>query len=91
VIGEYCSEGAIAPLLMTRRGHYKFVHSTSDPDQLFDREANPQELTNPVTEPAHQGLRKNSVTRSQAAGISSSCIRTCSTASVVVSWSRGLT
>lgn len=46
VIGEYCGEGAIAPLLMIRRGRYKFVHSAPDPDQLFDLETDPLELTN---------------------------------------------
>jgi choline-sulfatase len=46
VIGEYCGEGAIAPLLMIRRGRYKFVHSAPDPDQLFDLEADPMELVN---------------------------------------------
>jgi choline-sulfatase len=54
VIGEYCGEGAIAPLLMIRRGRYKFVHSTPDPDQLFDLEADPQELTNLAEDPEHQ-------------------------------------
>ncbi|KGE78801.1 choline-sulfatase [Halomonas salina] len=54
VIGEYCGEGAIAPLLMIRRGRYKFVHSTPDPDQLFDLEADPLELTNLAEDPAHR-------------------------------------
>ncbi|UYG07043.1 choline-sulfatase [Halomonas sp. M4R1S46] len=58
VIGQYCGEGAIAPLLMIRRGRYKFVHSAPDPDQLFDLEADPQELTNLAENPEHQDLRK---------------------------------
>ncbi|OIN09157.1 choline-sulfatase [Oceanisphaera psychrotolerans] len=54
VIGEYLGEGAIAPLLMIRRGRYKFVHSAPDPDQLFDLEADPLELNNLALDPAHE-------------------------------------
>jgi choline-sulfatase len=46
VIGEYLAEGAIAPLVMIRRGRYKFVHSPVDPDQLYDLIEDPQELCN---------------------------------------------
>ena len=53
VIGEYLAEGAIAPLVMIRRGRYKFVHSPADPDQLFDLEADPDELDNLAPSAAH--------------------------------------
>ncbi len=46
VIGEYFAEGAIAPLVMIKRGRYKFVHSPADPDQLYDLTADPDELDN---------------------------------------------
>ena len=46
VIGEYLAESAIAPVVMIRRGHLKFVHSPVDPDQLYDLAADPQELVN---------------------------------------------
>ena len=39
VIGEYTAEGARAPLMMIRRGTFKFVHSPGDPDQLYDIQA----------------------------------------------------
>lgn len=45
-IGEYLGEGAIAPLLMIRRGRYKFIHTPSDPDQLFDLQSDPHEDRN---------------------------------------------
>ncbi len=46
VIGEYFAEGAIAPLVMIKRGRYKFVHSPADPDQLYDLTTDPDELDN---------------------------------------------
>jgi choline-sulfatase len=53
VIGEYLAEGAIAPLVMIRRGHHKFVHSPVDPDQLYDLGADPDERVNLAAQPAH--------------------------------------
>jgi choline-sulfatase len=45
-LGEYLGEGAIAPIFMIRRGRYKFVTTSTDPDQLFDLAADPLERTN---------------------------------------------
>jgi choline-sulfatase len=53
VIGEYLAEGAIAPLVMIRRGRFKFVHSPVDPDQLYDLIDDPDELVNLAALPAH--------------------------------------
>jgi choline-sulfatase len=53
VIGEYLAEGAIAPLVMIRRGRYKFVHSPADPDQLYDLGADPDERVNLAVASAH--------------------------------------
>jgi choline-sulfatase len=52
-IGEYLGEGAIAPIVMIRRGAMKFIHSPIDPDQLFDLVADPDELANLAADPAH--------------------------------------
>ena len=46
VIGEYTGEGASAPGVMIRRGHFKFIYCPTDPDQLYDLSADPLELTN---------------------------------------------
>src|SRR5579872_921654 len=46
VFGEYLAEGAIAPLVMIRRGRLKFIHSPVDPDQLYDLTADPDECIN---------------------------------------------
>jgi choline-sulfatase len=55
VIGEYLAEGAIAPLVMIRRGRYKFAHCEADPDQLYDLAADPDELVNLAGKPEHAG------------------------------------
>jgi len=56
VIGEYLGEGAIAPLVMIRRGRYKFVHSPGDPDQLYDLADDRDELINLTDAPAMANL-----------------------------------
>ena len=53
VIGEYLAEGAIAPVVMIRRGSYKFIHCPVDPDQLYDLAGDPHELTNLAGRPEH--------------------------------------
>jgi len=53
VIGEYLAEGAIAPMVMIKRGRYKFVHSPVDPDQLYDLRDDPDELRNLAATPQH--------------------------------------
>jgi choline-sulfatase len=45
-IGEYLAEGAIAPIVMLRRGRFKFIHTPADPDQLYDVAADPLEREN---------------------------------------------
>jgi choline-sulfatase len=55
-IGEYLAEGAIAPIVMIRRGAQKFVHSPADPDQLYDVAADPDETINLADDPAHRSV-----------------------------------
>ncbi|MGI9310637.1 MAG: choline-sulfatase [bacterium] len=45
-ISEYLAEGTSEPMLMIRRGAYKFITCAGDPDLLFDLEQDPNELTN---------------------------------------------
>jgi choline-sulfatase len=54
VIGEYLAEGAIAPMLMIRRGQWKFIHSPSDPDMLFVPSTDPEERENLAGRPAER-------------------------------------
>ena len=53
VLGEYLGEGAIAPVVMIRRGRYKFVHTPVDPDQLYDLSADPDERSNLAASAVH--------------------------------------
>lgn len=52
-IGEYLAEGAIAPIVMIRRGRWKFVHSPADPDQLYDLAADRDETRDLAASPEH--------------------------------------
>jgi choline-sulfatase len=56
VIGEYMAEGAIAPLVMIKRGRYKFVHTPVDPDQLYDLQNDPNEVDNLAADPKHASM-----------------------------------
>ena len=56
VLGEYLGEGAIAPLVMIRRGRFKFIHSPVDPDQLYDLVADPDERRNLAAEAMQAAL-----------------------------------
>ncbi|MBS0254396.1 MAG: choline-sulfatase [Proteobacteria bacterium] len=52
VIGEYMGEGTVAPLVMIRRGPWKFIHSPVDPDLLYNLVEDPDELVNRAEDPA---------------------------------------
>jgi choline-sulfatase len=52
VVGQYLAEGAVAPIVMYRRGSWKLIHSPADPDQLFDLSTDPLERNNRATDPA---------------------------------------
>lgn len=45
-ISEYLAEGTGMPMLMIRRGSYKYINCHDDPDQLFDLNSDPNELNN---------------------------------------------
>jgi choline-sulfatase len=58
VVAEYLAEGAIAPIVMLRRGRHKFIHSPADPDQLFDLASDLHERANLADDPASEGVVK---------------------------------
>ncbi|MGH1367605.1 MAG: choline-sulfatase [Maritimibacter sp.] len=53
VMMEYAAEASYAPLVALVSGRYKFTRCALDPDQLFDLENDPHELTNLAEDPAH--------------------------------------
>ncbi len=63
---EYAAEASYAPLVSLRYGQWKFNRCALDPDQLFDLEADPHELTNLAEVPAHQGTRDQLRAKSEA-------------------------
>ncbi|MDK3074925.1 choline-sulfatase [Sedimentitalea sp. JM2-8] len=52
---EYAAEGSDAPMVSLRHGRWKYNRCALDPDQLFDIDADPHELTNLADHPDHQG------------------------------------
>jgi choline-sulfatase len=53
--GEYLAEGVLAPMFMIRTGRWKFIHTATDPDQLFDLAGDPLEQANLASSPEHAG------------------------------------
>lgn len=49
VFAEYMGEGTIAPMMMIRRGQWKYITCPADPDQLYNLSSDPQELANLAT------------------------------------------
>jgi choline-sulfatase len=45
-VSEYLGEGTAAPMLMIRRGQFKYISCTTDAEQLFDLANDPHELNN---------------------------------------------
>ncbi|XMA20441.1 hypothetical protein WAI453_013232 [Rhynchosporium graminicola] len=52
VFAEYCGEGTIAPMMMIRRGPWKYITCPADPDQLYNLSTDPKELINLALLPA---------------------------------------
>jgi choline-sulfatase len=55
-VSEIFSEGVAAPYVMLRKGRYKINVVEHDPPQIFDMQADPDELSNLAADPAHAAL-----------------------------------
>ena len=56
VFGEYMAEGTNSPLMMIRRGAYKFIYSEQDPCLLYDVYNDPKEQEELSHSEAHRDL-----------------------------------
>lgn len=63
VYGEYMGEGSITPILMVRQGRYKYIYCETDPAQLYDLVADPQELNNLAGRLEYQEIEQTMVAR----------------------------
>ena len=52
-IGEYCAEMTAHPVIMIRRGDYKYIYCPSDAPMLFNIASDPRETTNLADDPDH--------------------------------------
>ncbi|MDQ2092517.1 choline-sulfatase [Rhodalgimonas zhirmunskyi] len=50
---EYAAEASNSPLVALRRGKFKYTNCALDPEQLFDLDSDPHELSNLAEEPDH--------------------------------------
>ena len=56
VLGEYMAEGTLSPLMMIRRGPWKFVYSEQDPLLLFNLDNDPLERQNLAESSENKGI-----------------------------------
>ena len=63
---EYAAEASQAPLVSLRYGRWKYNRCALDPDQLFDLETDPHELTNLAEVPEHAGTLQSLRSKSEA-------------------------
>ena len=66
MFGEYMAEGTISPLMMIRRGDYKFIYSEDDPCLLFDLHNDPREREELSQSPDHQSLFNDFLAQARA-------------------------
>ncbi|KAF2434768.1 choline-sulfatase [Tothia fuscella] len=53
VFGEYMGEGTVSPLVMIRRGRFKYIYCLDDDPLLYDLENDPEELKSLVNDYNH--------------------------------------
>jgi choline-sulfatase len=63
---EYAAEASQSPLVSLRYGKWKYNRCLLDPDQLFDMETDPNELTNLADAPEHRGTLETLRAKSEA-------------------------
>ncbi|KAI9745405.1 MAG: hypothetical protein M1818_000939 [Claussenomyces sp. TS43310] len=59
VYAEYMGEGTIAPIMMIRRGDWKYITCPADPDQLYNLSTDPFEVHNLALQTKKEGPVQN--------------------------------
>ncbi|MCX7015874.1 MAG: sulfatase-like hydrolase/transferase, partial [Candidatus Sumerlaeota bacterium] len=60
---EYDGDGVLAPCRMIQRGRYKLSYAYGQKSELFDLEADPDEMHNLIDSPRHAAIRDELLTR----------------------------
>ena len=58
VFAEMNADGTTSPLLMVRKGDWKYIACEGDPPQLYDLREDPDELANLAGKPGHQAIER---------------------------------
>ena len=74
-VSEYLAEGTGAPMLMLRRGSFKYISCIGDPEQLFDLANDPDELVNLTDHEQLAAFRREADEYWDADGLRQSIIR----------------
>jgi len=56
VFAEYCAEMTASPVVMIRRGAFKYVHCDDDPPQLYNLDEDPDEMVNLAGDAGHADI-----------------------------------
>ena len=89
VFAEYMGEGTISPLMMIRRGPWKYITCPADPPQLFNLVKDPEELVNLAesTDPETKKVFEQFTTEANQKWDLPPSLRTCSRSSDSGAWS----
>ena len=74
-VSEYLAEATAAPMLMIRRGQYKYISCSTDPEQLFDLNEDPDELVNLTDHPLLDEFRSEAEAHWNAEAMRETVIR----------------
>jgi choline-sulfatase len=74
-VSEFLAEGTSAPMLMIRRGQYKYISCSTDPELLFDLDNDPNELENLLDHELLTGFRREAADYWDAAAVRQKVIR----------------
>ena len=56
-LSEMLAESTFAPMVMIKRGAYKYVYSAPDPEEIYHLESDPNETQNLAGSPEHEAVR----------------------------------